>query len=647
MNVRGAETSVGTDLKQTRAELSIERRSRSSHPPSIRRQLIVLTATLVFPAAIAGTVLLAYTYAKDRAVAARQLQTTARALSIVVDRQLGEASAMAQALATSPALIAGDFATFDRQARLTEMNKGEWIVVRDAAGRQRVNTRLPEGAALPDQPADIVSHRDLLNHGRYITNLVLDSSPAGPRVSVDVPVLRDGEFVGEIDIGLKPQTFDVIFREQQLPEQWIGVIVDRNGLIVRRSRAVDQTVGHPVSPSFQEQLAKPLSAGLFEGTSLEGESTLVAFSRSPVSGWTFSVAVPRDAIGAAARRSLHIAIAAGFVLIGFGGLLGRRIARGITGPVETLAARAVALGKGERGDSARTGLAETDLVADALCEAAEKIHGFTTMLEQKVEERTRDLADANRQLSTEIYERNRAEQQLAQIQRLEAVGQLSGGIAHDFNNLLQAIVGNIDLVKLRTADDKAKTYLDHALSAADRGAKLTGQLLAFARKQRLSPVAVDVRALVGGIVEILRSTIDRTITIETELADPLWPALSDPTQLELIVVNLAINARDAMPDGGRIAIAATNVVRPEPTRPEDPPAGDFVELVVRDTGIGIRPEVLGKVFEPFFTTKGVGKGTGLGLSQVLGLAQQLGGGVVIESEIGVGTAVKVYLARAG
>lgn len=188
--------------------------------------------------------------------------------------------------------------------------------------------------------------------------------------------------------------------------------------------------------------------------------------------------------------------------------------------------------------------------------------------------------------------------------------------------------------------------IDNALRAAEHGAKLTGQLLAFSRRQRLEPGPVDVNALILGLSEMLRGTLGGTVLIETALEERLWFALVDVTQLELMILNLAINARDAMPRGGRIRIATANTVRAAPARPEEPEAGDYVEITVADDGTGISPDVLPRVFEPFFTTKPVGKGSGLGLSQVLGLAQQHGGGVALDSAPDVGTTVRVYLPRA-
>jgi PAS domain S-box-containing protein len=241
-----------------------------------------------------------------------------------------------------------------------------------------------------------------------------------------------------------------------------------------------------------------------------------------------------------------------------------------------------------------------------------------------------------------------AEAALRHAQKMEAVGQLTGGIAHDFNNLLQGVLGALELVQKRLDQgraDEVTQYVGQARHSAERASALTHRLLAFSRRQALAPKPVEANALVLAMEPLLARTVGESIRLEFDLAADLWRTLCDPHQLDSAILNLAINARDAMPDGGCIVIGGRNVTRREPTRPEEPPAGEFVELSVRDTGAGIPPDVLGKVFEPFFTTKGVGKGSGLGLSQVLGLSQQLGGGVVIESEIGWGTVVKLYLQR--
>jgi PAS domain S-box-containing protein len=267
------------------------------------------------------------------------------------------------------------------------------------------------------------------------------------------------------------------------------------------------------------------------------------------------------------------------------------------------------------------------------------------LLEQRVEERTRELAAANDRLVAEMADRQAAEQQLRQSEKLNAIGQLTGGVAHDFNNVLAAVLGNLELVERRLTDERLRRMVQAASRAAQRGAKLTEQLLAFARKQQLAPEPVDLNRMFGGeMSEMLARTLGHGIDIQTALAPDLWTALVDPTQIELVVLNLAINARDAMPQGGTILIETRNAPRDSDLPPELSP-GDYVMVAVSDTGTGMSDEVAARAFEPFFTTKEPGKGSGLGLSQVYGFARQLGGAVRLKTELGQGTRVELFLPR--
>jgi signal transduction histidine kinase/ActR/RegA family two-component response regulator len=288
------------------------------------------------------------------------------------------------------------------------------------------------------------------------------------------------------------------------------------------------------------------------------------------------------------------------------------------------------------------------LAADYLSErerAEQQLRELAATLEQKVTERTRDLAAANDRLTAEIAERERAETRLLQAQKMEAVGQLTGGIAHDFNNLLTAVVGSLDLLLRRTDDEKLMRLARNALQAAERGAKLTSQLLSFSRRQRLTPVTVDPNRIISGMGDLLARSIGPHVRVETRLHPGVWPALADPTQLEVMILNLAINARDAMPSGGRLSIGTFNLEFVPPNLSADLAPGQYVGLAVADDGSGMPPEVMARAFEPFFTTKAQGKGTGLGLAQLYGFAKQSGGTVKIDSELGVGTTVTIYLPR--
>jgi len=259
------------------------------------------------------------------------------------------------------------------------------------------------------------------------------------------------------------------------------------------------------------------------------------------------------------------------------------------------------------------------------------------------------LEALNEQLMEQIREREKAESALQQMQRLEVVGQLTAGIAHDFNNLLTIILSGTALAKKacdRGAFDKVAARLDNIQGAGERGAKLTAQLLSFSRKQRLDPVPVDLNDILLNMEGLLAKALGPRVWLETELDNALWMASADPTQTEMIILNLAINARDAIGMGGRLRISTYNqIIDKQPERSENPEPGNYIAISVKDTGAGMTPEILQRVFEPFFTTKPVGKGSGLGLAQVFGFAKQSGGGVSIQSELGKGTTVTVYLPK--
>lgn len=263
-------------------------------------------------------------------------------------------------------------------------------------------------------------------------------------------------------------------------------------------------------------------------------------------------------------------------------------------------------------------------------------------LEKLVVERTRELEQVNRELRQQMGERARIEESLRQSQKIEALGQLTGGIAHDFNNLLMVISGGLDMLDRRDDPERRERLISGMRQAAQRGAALTRQLLAFSRRQSLAPEAVDLALQVGRMRELLDRSLSGNVHVQVRFAPELWPVEVDPGELELVILNLAVNARDAMPDGGSILIDARNA----PAESVVGTQGDYVRLSVSDSGVGIPEELRARVFDPFFTTKEVGKGSGLGLAQVYGFARQSGGTVWIESECERGTRVVMLLPRA-
>ena len=251
------------------------------------------------------------------------------------------------------------------------------------------------------------------------------------------------------------------------------------------------------------------------------------------------------------------------------------------------------------------------------------------------------VSAANQRLQAEIESREQAEEALRQAQKMEAMGQLTGGVAHDFNNLLMVASSGLDLLDRTTDPAKIARLRQGIRQAIDRGANLTQQLLTFARRSPLNPDVLELEPRVRGLQDLLDRSLRENIKVELDFPPSLWLVEVDPSQLEVAVLNIALNARDAMPAGGRIVITAHN--EPAPQGAET--SGDMVRLSIHDTGTGIPAELMDKVFEPFFTTKGVGQGTGLGLSQVYGFARSSGGNVKIESEVGSGTTVSLLLPR--
>ncbi|TCD20456.1 response regulator [Pseudomonas sp. IC_126] len=274
----------------------------------------------------------------------------------------------------------------------------------------------------------------------------------------------------------------------------------------------------------------------------------------------------------------------------------------------------------------------------ALIEEREQV---SLELEALVMERTSELEKANLELRTQMAERAHIEETLRQTQKIEAIGQLTGGVAHDFNNLLMVISGGLDMIDRRADPERRQRLMDGMRQAAQRGAALTRQLLAFSRRQSLAPEPVDLALRISQMRELLDRSLRGDIHVQVQFAPDLWPIEVDPGELELVILNLAVNARDAMPEGGSILLQATNA----PNEQVLGCRGDFVRLAVIDSGTGIPDDLRERVFDPFFTTKEIGKGSGLGLAQVYGFARQSGGTVWLDTECGRGTSVIMMLPR--
>ncbi|MEE3623829.1 ATP-binding protein [Nitrospirillum sp. BR 11752] len=597
----------------------------------VRGRLLLAAVALLLPPLLGGALLLGGAYTRERRVAERHLDETAHMLSLAVDQQLGQSQAYLRALVASPAMAAGDIAALEAQARAIDLPKGYWFRLASAVdGHVLINTALPPGAPLsggqlgPNLQAALDS-----GHSRVGTlfNSTLTNQQA---IALHEPVYRDGAPAYVLSLVMPSTEFTQLLTDQQLRAGWIGAVVDRSGGIIARTRDPDRYVGQKARPEFIEAFNKRTS-GRMPGLSLEGFPIVISFRHTPSQDLVVSVAAPRDELGREAWRGLLVAMAGAVALFALAMGLALRLARGITYPVEQLAARAASLGRGAPVSTETLGLAEADAVAKVLADAGQRLARSSAEQEEKVRAAVAEAESAN----TALF----------QAHRMEAVGRLTGGIAHDFNNLLQAVSGCLDMLMRRAADDRSRDLIRAGMQAIDRGAGLTRQLMAFARRQALRPEPVDVADLVRTMRQLLMHALRADIVLEMALPQGLWPAMADPAQLELALLNVAVNARDAMPNGGVLRFVAENVTL-APDHTEEGLKGQFVRLAITDTGSGIDPAVLPHVFEPFFTTKEVGKGSGLGLSQVYGFARQSGGTVHLDSVPGVGTTVTLFLPRA-
>jgi signal transduction histidine kinase len=603
--------------------------SRPSNPlASLRGRLILVTAVLVATAVLMAWAVLQDAAQRHRATTEQQLAETARALSLAVDGEIMQRLAVLRTLAASPALQAGDIPTFARQANASPAGDGSWIVLMDPAGRYLVDTGEPLSARkMPDPAAHARRWANLIEHKERISGLV--SGQGHYLIHLDHLVDVGGRPAYELSVVMKTEALQGLFTRQGLPPSWYSGILDADGVMLARNKDAARWVGLVAPADTVARLRGPPVA-VYESRARDGTKTLAGLNRSSQTGWTVAVAVPFSEAVDDLVRSIKWMLLAGAGLLLAGGGLTLWLVRGVTDAVHGLESYADSLGGGQAGAPPPTGMRETDFVAAALAAAADRLRA-----------REEELRRINETLEARVKE---ASAQLVQSQKIEAIGRLTGGVAHDFNNLLTAVIGNLELLKRRITDERALQWVQNARGAADRGAKLTAQLLAFARKQTLTREPIDVNALIIGMGELMSSSLGRNCVLLTEL-DPAKPvAMADKTQLEMVLLNLVINARDALADRGLIRISTgVEHVDERGAKPEHPPVGEFVKITVADNGPGMSPEVLERVFEPFFTTKPVGRGSGLGLPQALGVSQQLGGGLRIDSEVGRGSQVHVFL----
>ena len=597
---------------------------------SLRLRLILLALAVFLPALVAALWAVGRTYDSERTQIERGLRETTRALSLVIDRELSRRETVARVLADSPYLDDAPHLTdasvrnFYEQSRRATDGLDGWVVL-STPTEQVLNTLRPLGTTLPKGNAQAANPRGYAT-GQPLLGGVARGALSGRWVaSFQMPVIRNGRVQMNVGVIVPSSELQKLVDAQRLPEGWVAGIIDAAGSMVARHPQPDRFVGQPASAEMRSRLGAS-AEGYFESVTLDGRPSVAFFSKSPSYGWAFSIAVPRASFGTSLRRSV-LEVGLGTLLVLSLSIVGAAwLARRIARPVYALQAAAQRLGRGEIVEAEATGGAEFDEVSAALAQASRTIARSRVELEEKVEAAVHRTKDALEQLS--------------QSQRLEALGQLTGGVAHDFNNLL-AVIGNNAFVLQRTlGGHEHSTQLAAITRAVQVGSRLTGHLLRFARRSEVRPEVIDLTYHLPSLTEMLKTALGSSIGVAMRVEPRLRPIECDSGELELALINLAVNSRDAVTAGGEFIVVARNASAAEAAGLAP---GDYIVIAVSDTGGGIPAEVIDRVFEPFFTTKGLGKGTGLGLSQVYGFCAQAGGAARILATSAAGTSVLMLL----
>ncbi|GGY32462.1 hybrid sensor histidine kinase/response regulator [Pseudoduganella albidiflava] len=610
----------------------------------IRTRLLLLILSILFPAVLVASVALWYVYQEQRKAEVAGTREAVRALSLLADRELLAMDGILRTLAAAPALHRGDLRAFYDQARRVAPPGHSVIVVTDLEGRQLLNSRQPFGGPLPKGRSNLMALRRVKGpQGTVVSDLFVAPVGKRPDIAVQIPVQVDGQLRYYLAMGLAAERLVPLLVQQGLPQQWTASLTDRQGRVIARSRDAQKYIGMSVRPALRARIQAGEQSGVHQGVTLSGIQTMAFFSRAPLSGWTVILSVPLEEIR---RPAIYAAtgFAAMIVLMLALSMAGAHwYARRTAAPIERLRRSAEALGAGEPVAALRSGMAEADAVSRALADAAARIRDNEAELERKVAEA--------------VAAAERAQRALLQGQKLEALGRLTAGIAHDFNNVLQTLSGALQLIPLTQDRARVQALAETCQRAIARATTLTGQMRSFGTVQDARLATVDPAIAVHNVLPMLKNALPNNVELALDLQpapDGLWPVTIDPLQMELALLNLVINARDAMPAGGRVSVALRNETLPAAVQGQvqgkglagELAPGDYLRVSVADTGTGMSQDTLARALEPFYTTKGVDKGTGLGLPQAYGFAVQSNGRLVLDSAPGSGTTVTIWLPRA-
>ena len=587
--------------------------------------------------------------ANERNATRQNLMANARTLAGLVENEIDTHAALASTLALSPALQQGNFEEFRKEAeRALKFVPGAWITVSRLDGQLLLNTLTAEGATLPRHAAPDVIQR-AIREGRFqVSDLVFGPVAQHWTAFIEVPVVRDGVPLYSLEIALPPARFLDLLTGQFVRGEVVGIL-DRDKKFIARIPDHEARLGSLSSEGWREAMARD-PTGWVENKTLEGNWSVTGYAQTS-HGWTVGIARLESELDAPLNEILWMGGLAAFVLmlmsLTLAGLIGRHSARGM-GALTSVARQ---LREGRVVAAPAAPFAEARTIGETLARVSAELEKRGDLIANHRQELEVKVAQRTEELEAEIRRRNESENTLRQVQKLDSIGQLAAGIAHDFNNMLTVVLGNLDTVqrRLKSMDNAQNLHrpIDAALQGAHNAAKLTHRLLAFSRKQMLEPRSCNLNDILAGMSEMLARTVGGNIEVRAVRGSGLWTTFADINQTENVLVNLAVNARDAMPKGGVLTVETANAFLDEAYVAGfgDLKAGPYVMLSVRDTGVGMSSDILEKVFEPFYTTKQAGSGTGLGLAMVYGFVTQSLGHIRIFSEPGQGTEVKIYLPR--
>ncbi len=593
---------------------------------TIRSRLLAFILALLLPAFCASAFAVWYVYKEERLVQEKALAEASRSFSALVQQELRTYEATLAGLAQSPAIQAGNLEVgYDYAKRVTP--PGSTIVLSEPGGRQIFNTRVPLGSAVPTSRS--ARMQELVDaqgqNGTIVSDLFKARTVDSWDVAIQVPVMDNAKVSKLLGMGLSAKRLQALLDERKFPSTWLVTLVDRRGAVIARSAGADKFVGTTIRP-YSQRIIAAAHQGQYPSVTLDGVEVTAFFSRVPRADWTVLLSVSTDELTRVPRRAALILGLSMALLLLLGVLAAIRMTRSAISSVAQLNVLAKAMHAGTAMPYRHCGIRELDGVGDAMAEGARTIAAAQDHLREQV--------------AQAIEQTERVQHASLQGQKLEALGRLSAGITHEFNNLLQTMLAVTELMHITNDVAKLRSLATKCRRAVERGVALTRQLKTFGRVQETQAEVVALAEQIPVAIDLLRELLPSGIALQVDVHPGSPLVRVDALQLELAILNVSINARDAMPRGGIISML---VAPARDALPADVTPGQYVIVSIRDNGQGMEADVLARALEPFFTTKAVGTGTGLGLAQAYGFAKQSGGTLTVDSTVGEGTTVSMYL----